>query len=115
MAGWPVKDGRSLVNLSASFVAGIVLSTMAFIAWALVYIEIPKANETTLVQFVGALQALAGLIVGFFFGSSHTNKQQTETLDKLAETARVATHSASPAPPATMVGPGEQVTVEGKE
>lgn len=111
-----IKDGNRLtLNLSAGFVAGVVLCTMAFIAWALVYVEIPKANETTLVQFVGALQALAGLIVGFFFGSSHTSKQQAETLDKVAETARVATQTAAPMPPATMVGPGESVTVEGKE
>lgn len=75
------------INAAASFVAAVILATMAFIAWALVYKEIPKGNETTLVQFVGALQALAGLIVGYFFGSSHTNKRQTDTIDTLSKAA----------------------------
>ena len=109
-----MRDSRQIINLSAGFVAFVILCTMAFLGWALVYVEIPKANETTLVQFVGALQALAGLIVGFFFGSSHTNKQQSETISALADTAKTVAQTASPTPSMT-VSPGEQVTVEGKE
>ncbi len=104
-----------MLNLSASFVAAVVLCTMAFLAWALVFIEIPKANETTLVQFVGALQALAGLIVGFFFGSSQTAKQQAETTDKLVDSNRHLTNAAVPSAPTIPLSPGDTVTVEGKE
>lgn len=107
-------ERQTVINLSAAFVAATILGTMAFIAWALVYREIPKGNETTLVQFVGALQALAGLIVGFFFGSSHTNKRQAETMDKLAETAKQATQAASPAP-SIPIAPGDQVTIKGED
>lgn len=110
-----MKDSRYMINLSASFVAAVVLCTMAFLAWALVFVEIPKANETTLVQFVGALQALAGLIVGFFFGSSQTAKQQAETTDKVVDMNRQLTNAAVPSAPSVALGPGEQVTVEGKE
>lgn len=78
---------QKILNLSGAMVAVTILGTMAFIAWALVYREIPKGNETTLVQFVGALQALAGLIVGFYFGSSHTSKQQAETIDHMSRAA----------------------------
>lgn len=104
-----------MLNLSGGFVAVTILLTMAFIAWALVYREIPKGNETTLVQFVGALQALAGLIVGFFFGSSHTNKQQADTIDKLASTAQVAQDALTPGKPSIPVSVGETVTVKGEE
>jgi uncharacterized membrane protein len=77
-------DGQRIsLNAAAFFVAATILSTMAFIAWALVYREIPKGNETTLVQFVGALQTLAGLIVGYYFGSSLGSKKHAETIDKL--------------------------------
>ena len=103
-----------MLNLSGGFVAVTILSTMAFIAWALVYREIPKGNETTLVQFVGALQALAGLIVGFFFGSSQSSKQHAETVDKLSDSVRSATQQNNPTP-SIQVAPHESVTVEGKE
>lgn len=102
---------RTLLNLSGGFVACTILLTMAFIAWALVYREIPKGNETTLVQFVGALQALAGLIVGFYFGSSHGSKQSADTVASLASTV----HAQSPATPSIPVSPGESVTVKGEE
>lgn len=103
-----------ILNLSGAFVAITILATMAFIAWALVYQEIPKGNETTLVQFVGALQALAGLIVGYYFGSSHTNKQQSETLAHMAEATRSATQTSNPTP-SIPVAPGDSVTVRGEE
>lgn len=105
---------QAILNLSGGFVAVSILGTMSFIAWALVYKEVPKANETTLVQFVGALQALAGLVVGYFFGSSHTNKQQAETVDKLSESLRSTTQASNPAT-SIPVSPGESITVEGKE
>jgi uncharacterized membrane protein YfcA len=80
--------GQRIVNNAAAFVvATSILSTMAFVAWALVYKEIPKGNETTLVQFVGALQTLAGLIVGYYFGSSLGSKRHAETIDKLTKGA----------------------------
>ena len=111
-----MKEARQVaLNVSGGLLVVATVALLSYFSWGILNKEIPISNRDAVMLVLGGLLAKYADLISFFFGSSHTNKQQSETLDKLAETARVATQTASPSPPATMVGPGESVTVEGKE
>ena len=105
---------REVLNLAGGLLAMALVGILSYLSYALITLEIPKANENLVFALVGGVMTLVTQVVGFYFGSSHTNKQQSETLDKLADTAKQATQSAVPTP-TVKVGPGEQVTVESRE
>lgn len=83
-------DNRETMNMAGAFVAAGLICILGFITWALVYQRIPDGNENSLTLLIGVLSANVGLVVGFFFGSSVTNKKQSETIDALAKTAQTA-------------------------
>lgn len=78
------------LNLAGSFVASALVSILAFIAWALVFKEIPQRNDNSLTLLIGILSSNIGLVVGFFFGSSLNSKKQTEAIADMAKTAQAA-------------------------
>lgn len=78
------------LNLAGSFVACGLISILAFITWALVYVAIPDANANALTLLIGILSANVGMVVGYFFGSSVNNKKQTEAIADMAKTAHAA-------------------------
>ena len=47
---------------------------------------------------LGILSSQVSMVVGFYYGSSSTNKRQSDTIDKLAETAKTVTQAAMPTP-----------------
>lgn len=111
-------EGRQrLLNIAGGLVAVTVMGNLSFLAWALVFREIPKSNELVLVQFIGNLTGFAGLIVGFYFGSSSTNKKQADTIEAQASTIKTAQAALAPLTDSTVVPvvPGESVTVTGEE
>lgn len=65
----------------------LVLLMLAALIAALVYIPIPGPNENTLVQLVGTMSTLAGLVVGYYFGSSDGSRRKTEMLGSQPEQA----------------------------
>jgi hypothetical protein len=87
---------QHLINVAGGLVAVTIMGNLSFLAWALVFKEIPKSNEMVLVQFIGNLTGFAGLIVGFYFGSSSTSKKQSDTIDKLADTTKAAQDMPAP-------------------
>lgn len=92
-----------------------VMAILSFLAWSLVFRVIPKSNELVLVQFIGNLTGFAGLIVGFYFGSSSTNKKQADTIEKQADTIKEAQSALAPladVKPSVILEPGEQATVK---
>jgi len=114
MNGTPMKDVRqSLLNITGGVIGVALVAILGFMAWSLVYRAIPAENESTLNVLLGILSTQVGMVVGFYFGNSVGSKRQTETIDKLAETAKAA-QAALPtnAKPDVTLEPGESATVK---
>lgn len=105
---------RTALNVSGGLLVVATVAFLGYFSWGILNKEIPVSNRDAVMLVLGGLLAKYSDLISFFFGSSHTNKQQAETLDKMAETARTVSQAAVPSPSMT-VSPGEQVTVEGKE
>lgn len=101
---------RETMNIAGGFVAAGLICILGFVTWALVFVEVPKANENAFTLLIGILSANVGLVVGFFFGSSVTNKKQAETIDTLAKTAQTAGVAASASPEAIVLKEGQSAT-----
>lgn len=108
------KTARESLNVAGGFVASGLILILGFVTWALVFAEVPEANQNALTLLIGILSANVGVVVGFFFGSSVTNKKQAETIDKQASTLQAAQAALAPISPhdATITLPaGESATV----
>lgn len=102
------------LNISGGILVIATLGFLAYLCWGLVNKEIALNNKDAMMLVLGVFLAKYSDLIAYFFGSSSTSKRQAETLDKIAETAKVATQAAVPTP-TIPVAPGESVTVEGKE
>ena len=103
------------LNVSGGILVVATLSFLGYLCWGLVNKEIAINNKDAMMLVLGVFLAKYSDLIAYFFGSSSTSKRQAETLDKMAETAKVATQAAVPSAPTIPVAPGESVTVEGKE
>lgn len=116
---WLQYSNRNILNIIAGVIA-IGLTTLTFImVVAILFFPIPSENETLVGQAFGTVLGLLGVIVAFFYGSSATSKQDSETISTLAETAKAVrrehddTRVDKKTEPDVKVGPGESVTVVG--
>jgi hypothetical protein len=100
---------QEVVNWTGAVVGVGLVGIMAFVTWALVFVTVPTENQTSLVQLVGNLTGLIGIVVGFYFGSSSTQKKQADTIDSLAKTAQTA-GVALGQPDAMVIPPGTSAT-----
>lgn len=108
----PLRSFRQeFLNLAGGIIACGLVVILAFLTWALVMREIPEANREPLLLLVGGLFTQIGVVVAFYFGSSATNKRQTETVEKAVDMAVKAQEAANPSPPAVTLAPGEKATV----
>lgn len=99
---------KESLNIAGGFVAAGLIAILGFTTWALVYQDVPEANQNALTLLIGILSANVGVVVGFFFGSSVTSKKQTETIDTLAR--KQATPESSV--PVVELAAGESATVK---
>jgi len=89
-------DNQRSINLAGSLVGLGLVGVLSFIAWALVYHEIPDKNSAGFSTLLGIISGNVGLVVGFYFGSSANNRKQAETISTLANTAAAQTKAAPP-------------------
>lgn len=89
-----VSNSNWFINIAGAIIAVMVVGLLWFIAYALVFLAIPDANQTTLAQVIGVVSTQVGMVVGWYYGSSSASKRQGEiiaqqavTQDKLASTA----------------------------
>lgn len=108
---------REALNMAGAFVAAGLISILGFVTWALVFAEVPEANQNALTLLIGILSANVGMVVGFFFGSSVTNKKQADTIERQANTIQTAQAALAPVNPApdVVLKPGESKTIEAQE
>jgi hypothetical protein len=103
-------QNREALNLAGAFVAAGLICILAFVTWALVFRAIPDSNANTLTLVIGTLSANVGLVVGFFFGSSVTNKKQTDAIEAMAKTAQTAGVALGGDPAAIVLKEGQSAT-----
>lgn len=100
---------REALNITGGILAVLLALSLIFLLYALVYVEVPDKNQNALLIVIGILSTNITSIVGFFFGSSVTNKRQAETIDTLAnKTPTPKSHD-------VRLEPGQQVQVKGVE
>lgn len=85
-----VPDSQMLLNKTGSVLAFGLICILGFVTWALIFKELPQANENALLILIGVLSSNVGTIINFFFGTSASNKSQQDTIGTLAATAQAA-------------------------
>lgn len=99
------NDSREVLNWAGVFLAVSQVMILGMLGAALIFVEIPKSNESMLFALVGGVLAIVTNVNGFFFGSSHQTKKQSETIDTLS---KAATSSG----PTVMAQPGDTIKTE---
>lgn len=78
-------SNKNEVSDTMRFVFGlIILLILIGLIVGLFFVPIPKENESSIFQLVGTVCTLAGMIIGFCFGSSYGSKQKTDLLNQRA-------------------------------
>lgn len=106
-------DQRDVINWTGGVVAMGLVLILAFVTFALVYVEVPEANQNALTLLIGILSANVGLVVGFYFGNSSQAKKQAETIDTQAKTMAAQATAAAIATPGNdtlVIPPGGTAT-----
>jgi hypothetical protein len=101
----PSDEARKLLNRTGGVLAIGSMSVLAFLAVGLVFVEIPKQNESMIFALVGGVIGMVTQAFGYFFGSTHQAKIQAETIDTMSRTQ-------SHAGPSIVAQPGDTVRTE---
>lgn len=111
-----MKDNpREVLNLSGAIIGMLLVGILAFLAWALVYVQVPVENETAMNVLLGILSTQVSMVIGFHFGGSMSNKKLTEATASQAETIKTAQAALTPSVNSVPVAPGETVSVTGTD
>ena len=102
---------REMLNITGGILAIVLAAALAFLLYALVYVEVPDKNQNALLIVIGILSTNITSIVGFFFGSSVGSKKQQDTISTLVEKAPVPKSAQTD----VKVGVGDHVKVTGVE
>lgn len=106
---------QNILNWAGSIIGLLLIGMLGFALYALIFVKVPAENQNALTLLIGILSANVGMVVGFYFGSSSTDKKKTETIDTLAKTAQTAGVAlASPSDTIT-IPPGESATATATE
>lgn len=58
-----------------------ILILLACNIGVLAFLPIPDSNQDSFTQISGSVQTLAGLIIGYYFGTSDGSRRKTEMMD----------------------------------
>ena len=89
------KDPQTINYLGVTIGVGI-LGILAFIAFSLVYVQIPETNASNFGIFLGLVSTQFGVLVGYLFGSSAASKKQADNTSKALDLATAATPVTKP-------------------
>jgi hypothetical protein len=111
---------QRVLSIAGSIVAVGLVGLLWFIAYALVFHEIPTANATSFSTLLGIIGIQVGIVIGYFFGQTMGNRAKDDTIKSLSSTAAIAADTTAVAqaaltPEATAViplAPGEAVTAK---
>jgi hypothetical protein len=108
------SNPRTGLNWAGLAIVNALTLMLAFCLWALVTREVPAANKEAFLILIGVLARDFGTVVGWFFGGSLTNKQQTDIMEKQTDTIKEAQSALAPLNPVPTVQlePGETATVK---
>lgn len=87
---------QEAINRAGNTVAILLVMVLIFLAVALVFVNVPNNNESTLNTLVTLIVNQITLVIGYYFGSSSTTKKSAETIDKLVDTATAVRESTLP-------------------
>ena len=113
--------GQRVLNTAGSIVAVLLVLLLWFIAYALVFHEIPSANATSFSTLLGIIGIQVGIVIGYFFGQTLGNRAKDETIKAatvtaatMADTAAVAQAALTPKATADVIplAPGDSVTAK---
>lgn len=106
MTGSPSK----ISDWVSAFVAVSVVALVAATAVVLLSRPIPASNETIIGQLQGSLWTSLGMIVSYFFGSSHGARTKDSAIEAMAKTAQTAGVALGNPSDALMIPAGESAT-----
>lgn len=92
-----MDQARQTMNRQGGAIAMLLCLMLGFCLWALVFREVPEANQNALLVVIGILSGALGQVINFYFGSTSSSKQQQGIIDKQADAIKTA--QASPAAP----------------
>lgn len=81
------ESQQMAINAGGTLVALVILTVLAYLVYALVNFEVPVANRDAMMLVAGGVLTQTSQIVGWFFGSSLTNKRQADTIEHLSKAA----------------------------
>lgn len=91
---------QSPITLNATGAAiGIgMVSLLGFVLYALIYKQVPDANQNVLLVVIGTLTANVTAICAFFYGASLGSRQKDLTISTQATTAAAVAAQTPPKP-----------------
>jgi uncharacterized membrane protein len=102
---------RDPLHLAGAAIAVGLIALLGYCTHALIHTTVPPENKDPLLVVIGILSMNVGAVISYFFGNTADRKRQSDTIEKLADTAK-AVQAASMTPPDVLLPPGQTVTVE---
>lgn len=109
-----METPRDMMNKQGGRIALAMSLMLGFCLWALVFREVPEANQNALLVVIGILSGAVGTVVNFYFSSTSSSKQQQGIIADQASTIKTAQDVLAPlasAAPDVTLQPGQTATV----
>lgn len=79
-----IIEKLDLIKISVAIMS---LFLLAFMCYALVYVEIPTSNKEALYIIIGILSSTVSMIAGFYYGSSKGSQKKDDVISKMTDQA----------------------------